>query len=109
MVEVLTNAPPLGIHHHYCRLAVVTFPSKVDDCRVLWPPDFSDEDGCGCTVCVSAAEHNNGTHTIQQAIEIAKRTGGTVCLGPGVFHVTEPIRIDTVRNIACQPASAHSR
>jgi hypothetical protein len=37
-VEPLTEAPPRGIHRHYCRLAVVTFPGTVLDCRTLWPP-----------------------------------------------------------------------
>ena len=37
-IEQLTDAPPRGIHHHYARLAVVTFPDSETDCRVLWPP-----------------------------------------------------------------------
>jgi len=37
-VESLDHAPPRGIHHHYGRLAIVTFPGTVSDCRVLWPP-----------------------------------------------------------------------
>ncbi len=37
-VELLQKAPPRGIHRHYGRLAIVTFPATVTDCRVLWPP-----------------------------------------------------------------------
>jgi hypothetical protein len=37
-VEKLQKAPPRGIHRHYGRLAVVTFPSAATDCRVHWPP-----------------------------------------------------------------------
>jgi len=38
-VEMLDNAPPRGIHRHYCRLAVVKFPDNtVENCRTLWPP-----------------------------------------------------------------------
>jgi hypothetical protein len=37
-VESLTQAPPLGIHHHYARLAVVTLPATAADCRLLLPP-----------------------------------------------------------------------
>lgn len=37
-VEPLKEAPPRGIHRHYARLAVVTFPNTVLDCRTIWPP-----------------------------------------------------------------------
>ncbi|HEY2990889.1 MAG TPA: DUF6519 domain-containing protein [Candidatus Binatia bacterium] len=37
-IETLDKAPPRGVHHHYCRLALVTFPNTVSDCRPLWPP-----------------------------------------------------------------------
>jgi Family of unknown function (DUF6519) len=37
-VETLTQAAPLGIHHHYARLAIVTFGSAPTDCRQMFPP-----------------------------------------------------------------------
>jgi len=37
-VEELNEAPPRGIHHHYCRLAVVTFPNAAADCRHICGP-----------------------------------------------------------------------
>jgi hypothetical protein len=37
-VEELIEAPPRGIHHHFCRLAIVAFPNPPTDCRHLWPP-----------------------------------------------------------------------
>ena len=42
-VEALEQAPPLGIHHHYCRLAVVhstgeQFDGEPADCRPRFPP-----------------------------------------------------------------------
>jgi len=37
-VDPLLKAPPHGIHKHYGRLAIVTLPVTVTDCRVLWPP-----------------------------------------------------------------------
>ena len=91
-VEVLDHAPPRGIHHHYCRLALVTFPDAVTDCRTLWPPEFGGE-GCDCSVCVTAASHNEGTLTIQHAIDQVKDIGGTVCLGPGIYNLREPLQI----------------
>jgi hypothetical protein len=40
-VESLQKARPRGIHRHYGRLAVITFPADVKDCRVIWPPDLA--------------------------------------------------------------------
>ena len=99
-VEELMQASPLGIHHHYCRLALVTFPltptgtPSVTDCRKFWPPEV-EEKGCDCTVCVSADSHNKNTLTIQQAIDkVITEEGGTVCLGPGTYDLGDlPIAI----------------
>src|SRR5262249_13850146 len=60
-VEALEQAPPRGIVHHYCRLALVTFPDTASDCRVLWPAEGG---GCDCTVCVTPESHNSGALTI---------------------------------------------
>ena len=89
-VEELEAAPPRGVHHHYCRLAIVTFPDSVIDCRTFWPPSFGGEgESCDCTICVTAEQHNQGTFTIQQAVNQILKTGGTVCLGPGIFNLME--------------------
>ena len=85
-IEQLTDAPPRGIHHHYARLAVVTFPDFETDCRVLWPPEVSGE-SCDCTVCVHAEAHNAGTATIQQAIDSIRTRGGTICLDAGLYRL----------------------
>jgi uncharacterized protein DUF6519/parallel beta helix pectate lyase-like protein len=94
-VEELTAAPPRGVHHHYCRLAVITFPDIVLDCRTFWPPSFGGEgESCDCTICVSAEQHNQGTLTIQQAVNQLLQSGGTVCLGPGIFNLAEqPVQL----------------
>jgi len=96
-VEKLIEAAPRGIHHHFGRLAIVTFPGPVSDCRVLWPP----EDCCDCTVCVTPKSHNERTLTIQQAIDKIKNTGGTVCLAPGLYNITSdnPVTIAGARSI----------
>jgi hypothetical protein len=89
-VEKLVEAPPLGVHHHYARLAVVTFPDTESDCRTLWPPSCEcDEGGCGdCTECVTPESHASGALTIQQAVQDVKDAGGgTVCLEAGVYHL----------------------
>lgn len=84
-IEPLTNAPPHGVHHHHARLAVVSFPNAVTDCRVFWPPVIADGEECGCTICVSDEGHNSGALTIQAAINQLPAEGGTVCLGPGDY------------------------
>jgi hypothetical protein len=98
-VELLDHAPPRGIHHHFCRLAMITFPSTVTDCRVFWPPSFGGEEGCDCSVCVTPQSHNGGTLTIQMAVDQVK-TGGKVCLAPGVYFLRAPVEIEGARSVA---------
>lgn len=83
-VEILTQAPPRGIHHHYARLAMVTFPATVEDCRDPWPPDFGRS--C-CTRVVRPGE------SIQAAIDSLPAAGGCVCLKVGVHEIQDTIRI----------------
>ena len=110
-VEELKQAPPLGVHHHFCRLALVTFPNSVTDCRTLWPPDVAGE-GCECTVCVSAESHNQGTLTIQMAVEQVKAAGGgTICLGVGTYNLGEapiPININGARSLTLRGQGAQT-
>jgi Family of unknown function (DUF6519) len=82
-VEPLTKAPPNGIYHHYTRLAVVTFPSTVSDCRLPWPPEPAS---CACTVCVEVADFQRDPGAILAALEkVSALGGGRVCLGAGTF------------------------
>lgn len=94
-IEELRAAPPHSIQRHYCRLAIVTFPNSVQDCRIFWPPEFEGEAGesCGCTVCVSPESHSSGELTIQAAIDQIGPEGGTVCLDGGAYTIDEPINI----------------
>jgi len=108
-IETLDKAPPRGVHHHYARLAVVTFPAGVQDCRVLWPLPSTTGDGdgdgggggeaCCCTVCVSPGQHAQGVLTLQKAIDAVKVTGGTVCLLPGIYTLKEPLHIDGAHGV----------
>src|SRR5262249_43632952 len=85
-VEPLVQAPPMGVHHHYARLAVVTFPNPPTDCRVPWPPPFgTGHDTCACAVCVELADFQADPGAIAKAIDKVKAMGGgRGCLGPGV-------------------------
>jgi hypothetical protein len=101
-VELLTDAPPLGIQHHYARLGTVTLGGGQTDCRTLWPPLFTgdgDNDGCACTLCVTAESHANGAFTLQAAIDSIGATGGTICLGPGLYNLPEGVTVDQARNL----------
>jgi hypothetical protein len=94
-IEELTNAPPDGVQRHYSRLAIVSFPNSVQDCRVFWPPSFGGEaECCGCTVCVTPETHNSGALTIQAAIDQIGGEGGTVCLSGGTYVLQAPVTID---------------
>jgi hypothetical protein len=91
-IELLDRAPPEGIHHHYAKLAIMD-GNGFTDCRTFWPPAIGSE-GCACTVCVHPDTHNNGSATIQQAIDqVITQGGGTVCLGVGKYNISHPIRI----------------
>ena len=101
-VEKLDEAPPRGTLHHYCRLAVVTFPSTVVDCRTLWPPDCEDCDDCVCDVCVTPESHASGTLTIQMAVDKVKATGGKVCLQTGFYFLDTAVRITGATSLTVQ-------
>jgi nitrous oxidase accessory protein NosD len=88
-VEAFTASPPRGIHRHYARLAIVTFPDDETDCRVKWPPDCG---GC-CTISVAPGEN------IQTAIDSLPDEGGCVCLKTGVHVIAAAIHIPSSRII----------
>ena len=91
-IEILERSPPMGVHHHYAKLAIVD-DGNIIDCRTLWPPEFGGE-SCACTVCVHPDAHNSGSATIQQAIDkVIAAGGGSVCLSVGQYDITRPLRI----------------
>lgn len=95
---LVDEAPPLGIHHHYVRLGVLT-PGDITDCRPGWPTPGDgggcDECGCECTVCVTPVSHVSGELTIQDAVDkVIAGGGGTVCLAIGLYPLREPVRVD---------------
>jgi hypothetical protein len=98
-VEILSAAPPRGIRHHYCRLAMLE-SGQVSDCRELYPPEVPEaHEGCDCDVCVTPESHANGTLTIQAAIDRVARPGGKVCLAAGAYRLDQPLRISRARSL----------
>ena len=90
-IEELDEAPPCGIHHHYCKLAFVDpdanaggFVAPVTDCRDPFPEDGGE--GC-CTVVVRPGE------SVQAAIDSLPPEGGCVCLKAGLHQVSTTVLI----------------
>ena len=102
-VEELDDSPPVGPHHHYARLGILTFPEGETDCRTLWPPecDCDGEGGCSsCTVCVTPESHASGELTVQMAIDLAKEAHGTVCLAAGSYQLQDDgVSLDGARSV----------
>jgi len=99
-VEILNRAPPRGIHHHFARLGIWDIAAgTVTDCRHDWPPEGGEGHDCSCTACVTEASHADGSFTIQDGVNLAAQTGGTVCLGPGQFPLREPVRMSGIRSV----------
>ncbi len=97
-VETLDHAFPRGIHHHYARLSVVTFPNNATDCRPT-PPTSGGECGCCCTYTVGDGIESTGQYTkIQDAINALPAEGGEICILPGRYfeNVTIAGRHDVV-------------
>lgn len=86
-VEKIEKAAPRGIHHHYARLSIVTFPGSATDCRTKWPPSSGDgECGCCCTVTVGDGVESLGKFTsINAAIGALPANGGEVCVLAGRY------------------------
>jgi len=99
-VEKLNAVPPRGIHHHYARLSIVTFPNSATDCRTKWPPGTTGEEcGCCCTYTVGDGVESFGRYTsINDAINALPAAGGEVCILPGRYfeHVFIEGRRDVV-------------
>jgi len=91
-VEILNQALPRGVLHHYMRLAVTNPPNAPQDCRVFWPPSFGGE-GC-CTVVVNVGDD------IQKAINsLDRQIGGCVCLKAGAHSISTALSIEERKNV----------
>jgi hypothetical protein len=102
-VEILTDAPPRGIRHHYVQLAAITglggANPDVTDCRPR-PEDGGRDRCCCCLVTVSArAEDAADFTTLAGAVAALPNLAPnqsvpvTVCLLDGNHAVPAPVRI----------------
>jgi hypothetical protein len=100
-IEKLNNAPPRGIDHHFCRLALVTWKvdskgavtATVTDCRRRFPPLTEvEEEGC-CTVTVGDGITSTGAFKdIQKAVD-SLESGGQVCVRPGTYRLDQTLEV----------------
>lgn len=105
-VEILDQAPPRGIHHHYARLGIWEVAAgSVTDCRTPWPPRGEGHD-CACTECVTPESHASGRFTIQAAVDRLRDTGGTICLGVGQYALDKPVLVSGARGLRIQGQGA---
>jgi len=93
-VEIFNKARPRGLHHHYTRLSIVTFPSSATDCRTQWPPSTGTQQECGCCCSVTVGNGDTvGQYTsINAAINALPDYGGEVCILPGRYFENVFIR-----------------
>lgn len=98
-VEILDQAPPRGVHHHYTRLGFWDIGAgTVTDCRTHWPPAGGGGD-CSCSECVTPESHASGALTLQAAVDRLRDTGGTVCLHAGTYALAEPLQVTGARSL----------
>jgi len=104
-VEMLHARPPVGVHHHYTKLATVTLGSSpgATDCRTPWGPGGAG--ACGCC-CVATVGMGGQYSTIQQAID-SLTGGGEVCILPGEY--TERITISGRTDVVIRGCGAQTR
>ena len=91
--DALTNCPPMGIRHHYCRLGIVNFsasPPTVTDCRRVFP---SLANPCIHVTQVFAGSTpliNNGTISIQTLVQSGLTVNFDAPLDPSIINTGAP-------------------
>lgn len=105
IIDPLTAAPPMGIRHHYCKLALITWEEqsagvfiakKLTDCRTEFPPltELPSAGGGCCTVTVGDGVNSVGDYTeIQEAVN-AVGTNGRVCVLPGEYPLKDTVVLE---------------
>ncbi len=87
-VDPLTNAPPAGILHHYCRLGIVNFtasPPAVSDCRQVFPSLANPCIHVTQVLVGSTVLANNGTVSIQALLNSGITVNFDAPLDPGIL------------------------
>src|SRR5208282_3318996 len=93
-IDPLDQAPPRGLHHHFTKLAIVTFGASAGATNCRAPTGAASECGCCCTTSVG---QGGAFSTIQQAVDALPKTGGEICLLSGDFY--ENVTLSNLRNV----------
>jgi hypothetical protein len=108
---------PLGIVHHYCRLAVLTVQQgdngliiTPEDCRMKFPPltELPQGKNCCCSVTVGIG---GDFHDLQEAIDARPQEAKwwTVCVMPGLLGVKNTVTSDGAKNLTIRGCGNQSR
>jgi hypothetical protein len=102
--------PPLGIEHHYCRLALLrrtatAWSDDITDCRPLFPPltDLTNLQSCG-EIAVRPDDN-------LQAVFDRIPAGGSakLCFHPGSWNLTATIQVNNKGHLILTGAGAATR
>jgi hypothetical protein len=93
---------PLGIQHHFCRLAIIDVAANgavtlSEDCRRLFPPLTELEDACGCCTKTVGETDAADYRLIQDAVDSLPDSGGQICVLAGTY--AESVEIAGKHNI----------
>ena len=106
---LVDNAPPIGVHHHRVPIAElhwtggapITAPTKIDDCRVSFPPLTANQ--CCCTLTVGA---QGDFATIHEAVAALPDEGGRICVLPGEY--TDNVLLQDRTNVIISGCGPHT-
>ena len=99
-VEMLDQAPPRGIHHHYARLAHLGRRQRHASPTAATPGRRGRRRRLQLHACVTPESHASGAaHDPGRRATACSETGGTVCLQAGQYALREPVRLSGARSV----------
>lgn len=109
LIDPPTNAPPMGIQHHYCNLAFVTwaaegqgFKAQLKDCRKEFPPLTDLPEGQAPEITAGCCQRTVGIGgdfaTIQAAVDdlAYSKTSGQICILPGTYSLDKSVVVENL-------------
>jgi hypothetical protein len=99
--------PPLGIQHHYCRLALIKLESGkltlVEDCRRQFPPLTEIGRSCCLITVGKGGDYNNIQGAVDAAFTLQQASSGydfvKICILPGRYQLNAPVVIEGGKQI----------
>jgi hypothetical protein len=99
--------PPLGIQHHYCRLAFIQLVDRnlkvVEDCHRQFPPLTEIGRGCCLVTVGKGGEYNDIQGAVNAAFALQKQSSDynfvKICILPGRYQLDASVVIQDGRRI----------